>query len=92
MQLSWKEKKTKLYFLINAISDCYGADNPEWLREYCKEIISNYKNNLEEVLECFENAAQLTKCNDLVEISNKSLLNTNICPLCKYVPPFCTHN
>lgn len=46
-------KRTKIYNLIKKISDYYGGDDQEWLREYAREVIEMNKHDLQPSLECF---------------------------------------
>jgi hypothetical protein len=43
---SWKEQKNYFCKLVKEISDHYGGDDKEWLREYCGELINFYKTDL----------------------------------------------
>jgi len=51
---SWKDKKNAICILIKQISDFYGGDDINWLREYCQELIKNNSSTMDEVLFCFE--------------------------------------
>lgn len=50
---SWKQKRDRLCKLIKEISDMNGGDDIEWLREYCKDIVVQHKNNIDVALACF---------------------------------------
>ena len=52
--LSWKEKRRRIFEKIKKISDHYGRDDIEWLREYAKCVINTYKDELEVALKCFD--------------------------------------
>lgn len=54
---SWKEKRNEIYNLAKKISDYYGGDDIDWLREYCADIILSNKNNLDIPLNCFREIA-----------------------------------
>ncbi len=58
---SWKDKKEKLCFLIKEVSDFYGGDDIEFLREYCKAKIDEYKDNLDIIIDCFEDLRRYCK-------------------------------
>jgi hypothetical protein len=41
--------------MINKISEHFGGDDVEWLREYCRDLIELNKNDLKPLLEgCFD--------------------------------------
>lgn len=52
-QALWLAKKNQLCVLIKKISDTYGGDEIEWLRDYCREIVELHKNDLQKALDCF---------------------------------------
>ncbi len=58
---SWTEKKNYLCGLIKETSDFYGGDEIGFLREYCREIIIKYKNDLDEPIACFEDLKRYCK-------------------------------
>lgn len=86
MNTSWKDQKTKLCTLIKDLSDVYGGDDREWLKEYTQEIMNKYKTNLSTPIACFEDLLKNLKINNL---ASKSEQITNICKVCHFVPPFC---
>lgn len=49
----WIAQKNQLCSLIKKISDHYGGDDIEWLRDYCKGIINDHKNNIDKAINCF---------------------------------------
>lgn len=49
--MSWKDQSTYLCSLIKQVSDYY---NDEYNQDYVMDIISEYKHNLTEAIECFE--------------------------------------
>ncbi len=55
---TWKESIERINFLIKKVSDAAGGDEPAFLAEYCLEIILKNKNNLDEVVACFEDLAK----------------------------------
>lgn len=52
--LSWKAKRKRIYEMIKKISDHYGKDDIGWLRDYAKEVINHYKDELQIALYCFD--------------------------------------
>jgi hypothetical protein len=54
MRYSWAEQKDLLCSLIKKVSDGYGGDDREWLREYAKDVIKKYSTELQIAIECFE--------------------------------------
>lgn len=54
MKLSWKEAVQALRSLINEVSNGYGGDDEVWLDDYCKEIISIYKNDIFVAIDAFD--------------------------------------
>lgn len=53
MERSWMEKRKEIYRLIKKISDHYGGDDGQWLKEYAKGMVEKNKENLDVALECF---------------------------------------
>jgi hypothetical protein len=51
---SWKEKKDRLFALIDNISKTYGGDEQDWLAEYKNDVLIVWKNNLNQAITCFE--------------------------------------
>lgn len=49
----WIAKKNELAVLIKRISDHYGGDEVEWLREYFKEVLDAHADDINVALECF---------------------------------------
>ena len=58
----WIVKKNQLCGLIKKISDHYGGDEVEWLRDYAKEVISMNKEDLQKALDCFWDLEAQLKC------------------------------
>ena len=54
MSLSWKAKRNHLWKLIKHVSERNGGDDQEWLRDYAKEVIKKYADNLDVAIACFE--------------------------------------
>ena len=61
MNESWMDKRNYLARLIKKVSDEYGGDEPEWLKEYGLEIIESYSGNLDEAITCFESLQDIYK-------------------------------
>jgi hypothetical protein len=53
MMQTWKEKRNRIYILVKKISNAYGGDDVEWLREYCREVVETNKHDLDKALNCF---------------------------------------
>lgn len=51
---SWKEQKYEIFKIIKQISDHYGGDDIDDLREYCKEIIQKNINDFDVLLKCVQ--------------------------------------
>ena len=47
--------------MIRQISDYYGGDDVEWLRDYAKLIIEQHKDDFTEAIKCFEDLLAQTK-------------------------------
>ena len=47
----WIVQKNQICSLIKKISDHFGGDDIEWLREYCKDLIELNKNDLKPLLD-----------------------------------------
>jgi len=54
MKISWKERKNYLCKLIKQVSDENGGDEEEWLREYAREMVNKYRDDLETPIACFD--------------------------------------
>ncbi len=91
MLISWKEKKNRICKLIKLISDHHGGeDDLEELRDYCKTVIESHKDDLNVPLATFLLLADSLGINyEEPEELIKFPIVINICPWCKYVPPFC---
>lgn len=87
----WIAKKNEICSLIKQISDTYGGDEIEFLREYAKGIINDYQNDLDMPLDCFyylfnnlnikKNVKQEKNCKKYIQ-----------CSICGYFPPFCYYH
>lgn len=54
---SWKDQSLYIWTAIKRISDYHGKDDHEWLRNYAHDIILTYRDNLQPVIDCFEDVA-----------------------------------
>lgn len=61
MKISWKAKKNHLCKLIKEVSDMYGGDDIEWLREYAKEVIVQNAEDLDKAIDCFQSLMPQSK-------------------------------
>lgn len=50
----WIAKKNELCAEIKMLSDMFGGDDIDWLREYCKDVISSHKSDLDTAIKCFK--------------------------------------
>lgn len=90
MVTSWIEKRNRIAKLIKLLSDCYGGDDPEFLREYFFEIIDKNKDNLQFPLDCFEDLYSYCDIDENLDIKEKIKLSRIFtCIKCGYNPPFC---
>lgn len=48
----WIAKKNQCCVLIKKISDHYGGDDVQWLRDYCKEVVEKNKDDIQKLLDC----------------------------------------
>lgn len=51
----WISKKNHLCSLIKKVSDLWGGDDVNWLREYAREVVECNKDDLQTALHCFMN-------------------------------------
>lgn len=50
----WIAKKNQLCSLIKKVSDVYGGDDIDWLRDYCKEVLAAYPGEkIDKTILCF---------------------------------------
>jgi hypothetical protein len=54
MNNCWKQKKNYLWKLIKKLSDEYGGDDLDELKDYARDMIKKYADNLEVCIVCFE--------------------------------------
>lgn len=54
MRYSWQDQRRRLFTMIKKVSDLHGGDDVEWLREYAKDVIKIYSNDLQTAINCFE--------------------------------------
>lgn len=50
----WIAKKNELCNLIKIVSDGYGGDDVDWLRDYAKEVIDAHQDDIMPAIECFK--------------------------------------
>lgn len=60
-QRSWKDQKLYLYQMIKQVSDFYGSDDAEWIRNYAKLVIEEHKDDFSRAIICFEDLLAQTK-------------------------------
>ncbi len=51
-------KKYILISLIKRVSQLYGGDDGEWLRQYTNEVLSEWSQDMDRAIECFEDLKQ----------------------------------
>jgi hypothetical protein len=50
----WIAKKHVLIGLIKKVSDGYGGDDVEWLKDYCREVLEAHPDEkIDEAIACF---------------------------------------
>ena len=83
----WIAQKNQLCHLIKQVSDGYGGDELGWLREYAKDTVEGFKDDLGKAISCFE---YLTSGIDkkFLKTQNRGF-KSYACKLCGYVVPFC---
>lgn len=85
-QLSWQEKRTKIYQLMRAISDHYGGDVKSLLDEYFLNRIEHHKQGLDSLLKTLEDIVE----RDGIILKETRRPATNaVCSTCGYRPVFC---
>lgn len=57
----WLIKKNQICILIKKISDYYGKDDIEWLREYTRDIIEQNKKDIQKLLDALWNLEKYVK-------------------------------
>lgn len=86
----WIAKKQQLFHLVKRVSDAYGGDEVEWLREYAKELVETNKEDLQQAINCFEVLLMSAPLKLLK--SPERPIKTYFCEHCGYKPPFCYFN
>jgi hypothetical protein len=90
MVRSWKDQKDELCNLIKQVSDAYGGDEKDWLRQYAKDILEIHKEDLDKPILALRDISRgIYKKHP--ESQNKPV-KTNICPTCLHVAPFCRYD
>lgn len=51
---SWRSRRDYLCRLIKKVSEENGGDDREWLKDYAKDVIKKYAEDLEVPIRCFE--------------------------------------
>lgn len=54
----WKEKKDELCRTIKRVSDAWGGDDIEWLRDYARQVVVQNQDSLDAALGAFESLAR----------------------------------
>ena len=87
---SWKSKRDALYGLSKAVSELYGRDDPAFLQEHMRHVILEYKDALDEAIECYKGI--LEGHGRALNVDPPAPREIDICKCCGYVPPFCYYN
>lgn len=87
-RLSWKDKKERVCLLIKSISDHYGGDNIDWLREYCRDVLEADKPTLYRALFCFEDVLLISGAAKPEPLRSRQIKKST-CQFCGYMPAFC---
>ncbi len=58
---SWKDQKLYICQMIKQLSDYYGTDDVEWLRNYAKLVIEEHKDDFSKAIACFEDLVSQLK-------------------------------
>lgn len=83
----WIAKRQQLMYLVKKVSDAYGGDDVEWLREYAKDVAEANKDDLQKAIDLFEELLKQAP-KELLKTQNKPV-KTYQCEECGYRPPFC---
>jgi hypothetical protein len=54
----WLAQKNEVCSLIKKISDYYGGDEIDWLREYAREVIEANSSEMQNALDCFRDLSR----------------------------------
>lgn len=58
----WIARKNYLWTLIKKVSDAYGGDDMEWLREHFTQVIEGYYDEkIEEAITCYSKMVEQLK-------------------------------
>ena len=85
--MTWKDKRDHICYSILAISNFYGGDDVDWLKMYCREVVNQYRENIDVAYQSFKLVAE--SLGIVVSFGKKPLVDTKVCTVCGYVPPFC---
>ncbi len=77
-------KRNELWALIKRVSQHHGGDDPEWLKEYAREMLQNH--SLDDALACFRDLA--TQCVAVPTIKQHVHKAGIEPPKFQYQPPF----
>lgn len=83
----WIAKRQQLLYLVKKVSDAYGGDDIEWLREYAKDVAEANKDDLQKAIDLFEHLFTVAP-KGLLKTPEKAF-KTYQCLECGYRPPFC---
>lgn len=86
----WIAKKQQLFHLVKRVSDAYGGDDVEWLREYAKDVVETNKDDLQKAIDCFEGL--LKGAPPKPHSVRVEAVKVGCCEHCGYRPPFCYFN
>lgn len=89
---SWKEKRDYLCKLIKIVSDEHGGDDIEWLREYAKDVIKKYSNDLDVAIVAFESLLihKDVKCVEM-KIAEPYVDSSQVKGTMQLMPPFAVY-
>lgn len=58
----WIARKNYLWALIKQVSDAYGGDDPEFLKQHWKEVIDMHPDEeIEKAISCYQEMAEQAK-------------------------------
>ena len=87
MICSWKDQIKRLSELIKSLSDYYGDDKENDLKEYIRNVMETNKDDLGKAILYFEYACLGLKIKPYQSPEKRVKLNS--CEKCGYVSPFC---